>query len=168
MRGGLSVRQATPADVGTVVELWNEAKEWLASNGLDQWQYPVKMHNINKAIEAGACWLVESPSGEAVATVTLDANADPSLWTPEDEPNQALYVHRLVVRRSAAGRSLGVEILDWAGLQARAAGRRFLRLDAWTNNVDLHDYYRSLGFRLLRVVDHPSHSGALFERQVPS
>jgi GNAT superfamily N-acetyltransferase len=166
MRAGLSVRQATPADIPTVVELWNEAKDWLASKGLDQWQYPIKMHNVHRAVEAKACWLVEPPSGPAIATVTLDHTADPSLWRPDEHPEQGLYVHRMVVRRSEARHNLGAEILEWADDQVRRAGRTFLRLDAWTNNVRLHDYYRRLGFRLVRIVEHPSGSGALFERRV--
>jgi hypothetical protein len=68
------------------------------------------------------------------------------------------------VRRSEAHRNLGADILDWASDQVRLAGRKFLRLDAWTNNVALHDYYMRLGFRLVRIVDSPSGSGALFER----
>jgi GNAT superfamily N-acetyltransferase len=165
MRPGLSIRRATPADIPTVVDLWNEAKHWLASKGLDQWQYPIKMHNVRRAIDAGTCWLVEPDSGgPAIATVTLDPRADLSLWRPEEQPDQALYVHRLVVRRSEAHRNLGADILDWASDQVRLAGRKFLRLDAWTNNVALHDYYRRLGFRLVRIVDSPSGSGALFER----
>ena len=165
MRAGLSIRRAAPADTPTVVDLWNEAKRWLASKGLDQWQYPIKMHNVYRAVEAGSCWLVEPTSGgPAIATVTLDADADLSLWWPEEQPDQALYVHRLVVRRSEAHRHLGADILDWASEQVRDAGRKFLRLDAWTNNIGLHDYYRRLGFRLVRIVDSPSGSGALFER----
>ena len=167
MRAGLSIRQATPADIPSVVDLWNEAQNWLASKGLDQWQYPIKMHNIYRAVEGGSCWLVEPASGgPAIATITLDATADPSLWRPEEQPDQALYVHRLVVRRSEAHRNLGADILDWASEQVRRAGRKFLRLDAWTNNVALHDYYRRLDFRLVRLVVVPSGSGALFERAV--
>jgi GNAT superfamily N-acetyltransferase len=165
MRAGLSIHQATPADIPTVVDLWNEAKAWLGAKGPDQWQYPVKMHNIYRAVEAGAYWLVEpTAGGPATATVTLDPHADPSLWRPEEQPDQALYVHRLVVRRSEAHHNLGADILDWANEQVRTAGRKFLRLDAWTNNVALHDYYRRLGFRGVRIVDHPTGSGALFER----
>jgi GNAT superfamily N-acetyltransferase len=166
MRAGLSIRQATPADTPTVVELWNEAKDWLAAQGLDQWQYPIKMHNVDRAIDARLCWLVEPRNGSAVATITLEFDADLSLWRPAEMPDEALYVHRLVVRRSKAHQNLGAEILDWADDQVRTAGRTFLRLDAWTNNVRLHEYYRCLGFRLVRIVDHPSGSGALFERPV--
>ena len=147
MRAGLSIRQATPADTSTVVELWNEAKDWLAAQGLDQWQYPIKMHNVDRAIDARECWLVEPPHGPAVATITLESDADRTLWRPDEMPDDALYVHRLVVRRSEAHHDLGAEILDWAHDQVRKADRKFLRLDAWTNNVRLHEYYQRLGFR---------------------
>jgi GNAT superfamily N-acetyltransferase len=124
------------------------------------------MHNIYRAVQSGTCWLLEPRSGgPAMVTVTLGTKADPSLWRAEDEPDQAFYVHRLVVRRSEAHHNLGADILDWASDQVRTSGRKFLRLDAWTNNVGLH-HYRHLGFRLIRIVEHPSGSGALFEREV--
>ena len=92
-------------------------------------------------------------------TVTLDDTADPSLWRPDEHPDQGLYVHRMVVRRSEAHHNLGAEILDWADDQVREpAGRSFV--STWTDNVRLHDYYRRLGFRLVRIVEHPSGSGA--------
>jgi GNAT superfamily N-acetyltransferase len=164
VKAGLSIRRATPADIPTVVDLWNEAKDWLASKGLDQWQYPIKMHNVRSAVERGVCWLVEPAHGPAIATVTLDTEADPALWTPDERADRAFYVHRLVVRRDEARNNLGADILDWASEQARSTGRTVLRLDAWTNNPGLHAYYRDRGFHLVRIVDHPSGSGALFER----
>ena len=63
----------------------------------DQWQYPVRVDNINAAIANKACWLFEEAGSPPIATVTLDEFADPALWRPSDVPKDALYLHRLVV-----------------------------------------------------------------------
>jgi len=148
-----------------VATLWNEAAKWLAEKGSDQWQYPVRMNAIRYKIEEGTCWLVISSTGGVVGTVTLDENADPQLWTPADLPNDALYVHRLVVSRQTAVPSLGAAVLDWCAGCSENQGKQWLRLDAWTSNVGLHDYYRRRGFEMVRIVHGEGIvSGALFQR----
>lgn len=160
----ISARRAARGDIPTVAELWLEAATWLRERGYDQWQYPIKMHNIEAAVESGHCWIFEI-GDDAIGTVTLDERADPSLWQPNDEPDSALYLHRLVVRRNTAAEHLGSAIIDWASLRAKAAGKAWLRLDAWSSNSDLHRYYLSLGFQWIRTVEGPDVvSGVLFQR----
>ena len=76
-----------------------------------------------------------------MATITLQRN-DELVWGPQ--PDDAGYVHRLAVRRGAAG--VGAELLAWAERETRAAGRDFLRLDCWSENAHLREYYESNGF----------------------
>ncbi|MEV7187659.1 GNAT family N-acetyltransferase [Kitasatospora sp. NPDC093102] len=162
----LEIRPARRDQLGEVETLLIEASEWLASRGSDQWQFPPRRDRVISAMERGECFLAYR-DGEPVATMTVDDQADPEFWEPEDRPEDALYVHRMAVARKAAGRDVGGELLDWAVDRAAAAGKRFLRLDAWKTNPGLHRYYLGQGFSLVRVVDLPHRpSGALFERAV--
>jgi GNAT superfamily N-acetyltransferase len=158
------IRRARPDEVDTVAAMWTEAGQWLAAIGSDQWQYPARTERITASIAAGECWLVERDD-EPAATITLDRYADPEFWTPADDPDNALYVHRMVVLRRFAGAGLGSALLDWAGARAERDGLRWLRLDAWRTNRRLRDYYERQGFALVRVVDLPHRrSGALYQR----
>ncbi|MFI8069815.1 GNAT family N-acetyltransferase [Streptomyces sp. NPDC086033] len=160
----LVIRAGRPAELGTVEVLLREASEWLASRGIDQWQYPPHRDRISAALEQGVCFLVFEDA-EPIATFQMDAFADPEFWTPADEPDSALYMHRMAVSRRAAGGGVGGTMLDWAGDRAAAQGKRWLRLDAWKDNEGLHRYYKAVGFTLLRIVDLPHRrSGALFQR----
>jgi GNAT superfamily N-acetyltransferase len=162
---GYLIRQADDADVSRVAELWTAAARDLAARGYDQWQYPVRVASIQKAVDAGTCWVIDDKRGLA-ATVTLDEDADPALWRPEDQPGDALYVHRLVVRTDLRGQDLGSAILDWAGDRAADLGKGWLRLDAWTTNPDLHRYYLNQNFHHIRTVHAAGIvSGALFQRE---
>jgi GNAT superfamily N-acetyltransferase len=100
--------------------------------------------------------------------MTVDEYADPEFWHPEDDPGSALYVHRMVVRRSEAGRDLGAVLLDCAEQLAADRRKKWVRLDARRTNTDLHAYYVAHGFTHVRTVclDHRP-SGALFQRPVP-
>lgn len=160
----IDIRPARSDEAGLVAEMWAEAGAWLAAIGSDQWQYPARRERIDASIAAGECWLAAA-GGRPVATVTVDRHADGDFWQPADQPDNALYVHRMVVRRQAAGAELGSALLDWAGGRAERAGWAWLRLDAWRTNQALRDYYARRGFVLVRVVDVPHRrSGALYQR----
>jgi GNAT superfamily N-acetyltransferase len=159
------VRQAlTEDDIVEVATMWNRSAAWLRSRGLDQWQYPVKWENIRSTVADGTCWLVYRADGKAIGTITVESAADP-YWLPSDNPDDALYVHRMVVDDGARGSELGAALLDWAACRARKAGKAWLRLDVWKSNPALHQYYIDRGFSLVRIDDNPSDpSGACFQR----
>jgi GNAT superfamily N-acetyltransferase len=144
--------------------LLSGASAWLASRGIDQWQYPPHTDRIVQALGQGEVFIAFLGDGPA-ATLQVDPSADSEFSTAEDRPETALYVHRMAVSRAAAGRGLGGAMLDWATDRAAAAGKQWLRLDAWKDNAGLHRYYESKGFTRVRVIDLPHRrSGALFQR----
>ncbi|MFH8612110.1 GNAT family N-acetyltransferase [Streptomyces sp. NPDC018029] len=159
----LRIRPARVDELDRVEGLWLEASRWLASRGIDQWQYPPRRWRMEGAVRAGDCHLAFR-EGQLVGTVTVERQADPEWWA-DDDPDAALYVHDLVVSREAAGQSVGARLLDWAGRLAAQREKPWLRLEAWKTNGLLHRYYLDRGFELLRIVDLPHrHSGALFQR----
>jgi ribosomal protein S18 acetylase RimI-like enzyme len=115
--------------------------------------------------EGGGTFGGDGPSTQAVpvATMTL-GEAAPAPWLPADDPGSALYLGRFAVDRRFAGLGVGSWLIREAAEEAGRRGKRFVRLDAWTTNSRLHDYYRRQGFRLVRIVG--GLSGALFERDV--
>lgn len=154
----------TEDDIVEVATMWIRSATWLRSRGLDQWQYPVKWENIRSTVADGTCWLVTTADRRAIGTITVESTADP-YWLPSDNPDDALYVHRMVVDDGARGSELGAALLDWAARGARKAGKSWLRLDVWKSNSALHQYYIDRGFSLVRIDDNPSDpSGAYFQR----
>jgi GNAT superfamily N-acetyltransferase len=161
----ITVRPARADELDTVAELWDEASRWLGERGIDQWQYPPHRATIAHGIAAGECWLVEE-DGRVVGTITVDECADEEFWRPEDEPEDALYLHRMVTIREVAGREIGSALLDWASRRAKSLGKRWVRLDAWRDNPQLHRYYADRAFEHVRTVDLPHRrSGGLFQRR---
>ncbi len=165
----IRIRPATTKDVTALVEMYQAAQRWLARKGSDQWARNTEAKtrtNIACSIERGECWIAEA-DGAIIGMITVDEYADPEFWSESDRPDDALYVHRMVVDRSVAGQGVGGKLLDWAGKLAAGRGRKWLRLDAWRTNEPLHAYYRQQGFTPVKVVN-LSHrgSGALFQRRV--
>ncbi|MEW1551311.1 GNAT family N-acetyltransferase [Streptomyces tsukubensis] len=161
--------RAELTDLPRLLRFRTDAAGWLKRLGTDQWSQPFPASNIAASIRAGEVFLFkEDQALDAVATVTLDRNIDPELqdlWTPDEQDERALYVHKLVVDRQYAGQDLGGRILDWAGDLAARQEDRWLRLDAWTTNTRLHHYYLGHGFRHVRTTRDPDEvSGWLAQR----
>ncbi|MFI0238011.1 GNAT family N-acetyltransferase [Streptomyces sp. NPDC016845] len=137
--GEITFRRATGVDTAEVLSVLDEAAEWLTARGVSQWPPRFDPGWVTGAITRGETWLVDL-AGEAVGTVTLDW-ADP-LW--DDLAGKAGYVHRLAVRRRAAG--VGVVALSWARDTAWQHGADALRLDCVRENERLRSYYEAYGF----------------------
>ena len=140
----LPVRLAEPGDVEGVLDLLGEAARWIrSSTGIVQWPERFPREFIADLVDEGVVYVARDDE-QLVATLWLQW-ADPMFWP--DGGDGAVYVHRLVVRRSHAGRGIGGQLLAWAGERAAEAGRFLVRLDCMTENAGLRGYYETLGFR---------------------
>ncbi|AHH15753.1 acetyltransferase (GNAT) family protein [Nocardia nova SH22a] len=171
----IRIRQARPADLGTICRLRLRRTVWLAARGSDQWTrqgrgLPIEQFArvVARAVADGETWIAEV-DGEPAGTVTVNDRADPGLWSP-GELADAVIVHYMIVDLRFAGCGVGTALLGHAAALARARSRNYVRLDAWTANTDLHEYYRANGFRLVRFAGPQASgpSGALFERRSDS
>lgn len=150
--------RAEESDLPRLLRFRTDAAAWLSTRkGTDQWSNPFPPDRILESIRRGEVYLARESEAdrEAAATITLDRDADPRLWTPQEQAEPALYVHKLTVDRRFAGTGLGARMLDWAGDQAARQGCRWLRLDAWTTNLELQAYYRKQGFTHVRTSPDP-------------
>ena len=166
----LDLCRASLHDLGAVSGLLREASLWLRTKYTDQWadDWPsedIRRERVRAAIQAGQTWIAWDATLPA-ATIT----ASPShhgVWREEDRRDPAVYVQRLVVSRRYAGLGLGAQLLDWAGLRAeRHYGARWIRVDGWTANTALHEYYQNEGFQFCgfgpTIADYPA--PALFQK----
>jgi GNAT superfamily N-acetyltransferase len=171
----LQIRQATTADMQAIIGLIDEASAWLGLKGTDQWAQPwpsrrARDHRVRRGLRSGRTWIV-SDQDCIVATVTGCQGANlPMLWDRTERAESAVYVSRLIVNRRAAGQGIGANLIDWVGARAwHEWGARWIRIDVWTTNQDLHKYYETQGFHFRRICDDANYpSGALFQKSTSS
>lgn len=164
------MRRATLRELPIVIRLIEEAAAWLRTKGTDQWAHPWptltdRNARLYEGLAQGKTWIAWNRNIPA-ATITAEETANPKLWKELEVEEPAVYVNRLVVGRGYAGRGLGAAMLDWAGRQAfQDYGARWIRIDVWTTNRALHEYYEREGFAWVRnCADLTYPSGALFQR----
>jgi GNAT superfamily N-acetyltransferase len=165
---------ATPSDLGAVLGLIEDARGWLKDQGKDQWANPwpdekLRDARVLKGLENKKTWILRHGDTPA-ATVTIANWHNPKVWVSGvcqcDLTERAVYLHRLITARKYAGRGLGKGLIDWAAERARARyGAKWVRIDVWGTNTDLHRFYQNLGFTPCGKCPDPSYpSGALFQK----
>jgi GNAT superfamily N-acetyltransferase len=146
----MHVERARTDDAAAVRALVEEAAEFLSARGIRQWApgaLPALV--IPRGIARGEVWVVRA-GAQLAGSLALE-DEDLETWGPSD--GSALYLHRLVVARAHAGTGLGRRLLAWARDEARARGRRSLRLDCVASNTFLRRYYSDAGFEARGEVD---------------
>ena len=175
MRHTYSVRPAEQADKSAVLDLIESAAKWMQEcKGTDQWarpwpDKPSRDARVEQGIKDGLTWIVEDSAGVVAATVTCREHGNDMLWTPAELAEPAAYVSRLIVSRDHAGQGLGAALIHWAGARAVNQWRaRWIRIDVWTTNTALHQYYKNQGFEHQRTLEFENYwdypSAALFQK----
>jgi predicted N-acetyltransferase YhbS len=170
------IRPAVPGDIPVILGLIGSAATWLQRfKDTDQWKRPWPTEDernarIARGVARGSTWVVEE-NGVLVATITYRDQGNPKLWTQAERSEPAVYVSRLIVSREQAGRGLGAAMIDWAGLRgAEEWHAQSVRVDVWTTNLALHDYYKGQKFEHLRTLEFEDPweypSAALFQKPI--
>lgn len=163
----MKIRRALADEVDLIARWRAERAAWLARKGTDQWgsaglRDQAFNDRVSASIEAGETWML-TKNDEPIATIAIDQWSDPGLWAP-DEMTDALFLHRLISPVTGAHGAAAPLVSHALGLAAQQQ-KRYLRLDAWTTNTALHQFWIRQGFEHLRTVASQP-SGALFERAV--
>lgn len=166
--------EATDTNLKTILGLVDGAREWLADKGTNQWSKPwpnkrKRNARIWRGLEVGATWIVWDEE-TAVATVTVARSPNAKVWRGAtcNVKEKAVYAHRLIIDRRFAGWGLGEQLIDWTGRRAQLEYEaEWIRIDVWTKNKGLHEYYKKRGFQPCGMAPDPKYpSGMLFQKPV--
>jgi GNAT superfamily N-acetyltransferase len=161
--GVITIAQARPGDVDALVAIEEDAAQWVRSRGFEPGVPPRPLRDIyTDRANRGEVYLARL-EGQPAAMLTLQW-ADSSTWG--DVPDDAAYVHGLMVRRAYAGKQVGLNLLRWAERTAAASGRTYLRLDCKADNPALRAYYERAGYVYRGEVRLQSYTGAKYEKCV--
>jgi L-amino acid N-acyltransferase YncA len=137
-------RQATPADVGTLLDLMRELYAYEGFH-FDEGKARAALGQVLGDESLGRVWLIEV-DGQTAGYLVLGAS-----FSLEFHGRDA-YVDELYVRPPFRSRGLGSRALEHVVAQCRALGINAVHLEVGHDNPGAHALYRRLGF-----VDHDRH-----------
>lgn len=152
------MRKATDADADTVLAILQDGVRAIAELGIEQWQhgYPNR-EAVDIDIAARQSWICEdAESGAPLGTLALsfgyeaDYNSPTERWLTPENPDAPAYavIHRTAVSRAAARRGVMSFLFAGAEREARAAGRKSVRVDTHPGNVRMRALCEKLGYTL--------------------
>lgn len=142
--GGDAIRRADLDEIATISGILTEAADWLRARGEPLWTPEELAPSAIAADVRAGLYVLASVRGHGVGVVRV-ADEDPLFW-PDATPSEALYIHRLAVRRAHSGGSISRSLVDWVGAHARALGRAYVRLDCEAHRRRLRALYERYGF----------------------
>ncbi len=159
-----SIRQADPSDLEVVSEVLLEAVKWMEETSTSLWTLEeVSRSAIERDLVAGEYYLMVN-SGEIVATFLMQVE-DAYYW-PDAQIREALYLHRIAVRRIYSGMGHTRRILKFAVERAQEAGLRYIRLDCDRGREGLNLLYSKLGFSFHSFIVLGEYHGARYQLDV--
>jgi len=138
----LTVNLATPAESNTVIEILGDAVRWLESRGLPTWSPDVLADVMPAAVRRGEVYIARL-GDQPVGTVSIQWS-DPIYWG--ERPNDAGYIHKLAITRTAAGQHVGAQLVDWSERFIVEQGRLYARLDCHAANPTINRFYQAAGY----------------------
>lgn len=138
------IRRASPAEAGIVSAILTEAAQWLTEKGEPLWKAgELSPEAIATDVTDGLFYLAWI-KGDAAGVFKMQ-DEDQLFW-PDVPQREAIYLHRIAVRRHYAGGKLVDAMIDFARHATAAADRPFLRLDCVASRNKLCDVYEKRGF----------------------
>ncbi len=140
------IKRATPQEAGEALAILREAAQWLVDIGRPLW--PVESFHLDAVRRAALAGELILGFAESYPVASMLLQARDELHWPNDPTGEALYLHKLAVRRSAAGQQWSTRLIAWARERAQRAGARFLRLDT-ADRYELLSLYQRQGFYVI-------------------
>lgn len=140
----MSVQRAAAYDAEAVVAILHEAARWLEDTGRGMWrEEEIAAESICREVEDGRFFLARVDD-QAAGCFRLDE--EDALFWPERPSGEALYLHRLAIRRLFAGQFAADFLLTAAKMVTCHRRRPFLRLDCELGREALYGLYARNGF----------------------
>ncbi|KAL3447697.1 hypothetical protein BJX65DRAFT_276570 [Aspergillus insuetus] len=147
------MRKAKSEDLDDVLSILHARVDWLRNRGTEQWTTSGSFcRRMTTFVTNGHTWvLIDKPQNETVATITVQTEADARYWTDTDKQTPALYISKMATAVHRRGERLGEVLIAWSRDLAAQMGLEVVRWDAWRTNVRLHDWYRAIGAKYVRM-----------------
>lgn len=140
----VEVKRAQAGDIPVIEAILRDVAEWLDRGGQHQWSVEdVSWKSLSRDYQIEEFYIVYR-MGEPVACMALQ-DYDPVYW-PGVDKGEALFLHKLAVKRTAAGQGLAAYLIAYAKQCCHERKISALCLDCWRDRAKLRELYEREGF----------------------
>ncbi|MCL2774003.1 MAG: GNAT family N-acetyltransferase [Oscillospiraceae bacterium] len=140
----ISIKHAEEKDIPIIEDIYLDVVNWLDSANKSLWsKQRVSWRGLSKEFSLEDFYIAyigDNPAG----SVALP-DYDPLIWA-DVKKGESLFVHKLAVKRFAAGQGISTALLEFAVEKCREKNIGTLRLDTDSRREKLMKMYEDFGF----------------------
>ena len=138
------IKQSGAEDIPVIENILLEVVNWLESINQPLWNpAQVKWERLSKQFSPDNFYIAYIDNIPAGCMALVDY--DPFFW-PDIEKGDSLFIHKLAVRRFAAGKGISTALFEYAADKCREKNIKTLRLDTDGNRKKVVKVYEDFGF----------------------
>ena len=169
----MKIQLSTFEDIPAIIAIINDAKEYLASQKIDQWQngYPNAEQVVND-IKNNESYVVVNDENEIIATAMFTTNPEPTYkiidgnWNI-DENEKYGVVHRMAIKKEFRKFGLATFMFHEFHQQLLEKNIKSLKIDTHEENFGMQGLIKKLGYTYCGIIYTNYHAKRLaFEKVI--
>jgi ribosomal protein S18 acetylase RimI-like enzyme len=155
----MKIRQSTLQDVPSIMTIINDAKAYLASQNIDQWQngYPNE-EQVKNDIEKEESYVVVNDENQVMATSMFTLRKEPTYrvvidgkWIVPEEETYGV-IHRLAIKKEYRKLGLATFLFDEFHQQLKNKNIKSLKIDTHEENLGMQSLIKKLGYQYCGII----------------
>nr|AOE10626.1 GNAT family acetyltransferase [uncultured bacterium] len=154
----MKIQLSTFEDIPAIIAIINDAKEYLASQKIDQWQngYP-NAEQVANDIKNNESYVVVNDENEVIATAMFTTNPEPTYkiidgnWNI-DENEKYGVVHRMAIKKEFRKFGLATFMFHEFHMQLLEKNIKSLKIDTHEKNLGMQALIKKLGYTYCGII----------------
>ena len=154
----MKIRRSTSDDIPNIISIIDDAKEYLASQKIDQWQngYP-NSEQIEEDIKNGESYVVLNDENRAMATSMFTTNSEPTYKVIDgnwiiNETKKYGVIHRMAIKKEFRKLGLATILFDEFHQQLKSQNIQSLKIDTHEENIGMQSLIKKLGYQYCGII----------------
>jgi ribosomal protein S18 acetylase RimI-like enzyme len=154
----MKIRLSTTNDVIKIMQIIDDAKTYLASLNIDQWQngYP-NAEQVENDIKKEESYVVLNDNNQIMATSMFTTNKEPTYKIIDgnwiiDESKKYGVIHRMAIKKEFRKLGLATILFDEFHQQLQNKNIQSLKIDTHEDNLGMQALIKKLGYKYCGVI----------------
>jgi GNAT superfamily N-acetyltransferase len=154
----MKIRLSTLADIPSIMSIINDAKVYLASQNIDQWQngYP-NAEQIGNDINNSESYVVVNNENQIMATSMFTLKKEPTYkiiegnWLISEDEAYGV-IHRMAIKKEFRKFGLATFLFHEFHLQLEEKKIKSLKIDTHEENIGMQSLIKKLGYQYCGII----------------
>lgn len=154
----VKIERSTLKNIPAIMEIMTDAKMYLASLDIDQWQngYPNALQ-IEQDILKGESYILINDKNQIVATSMFTINPEPTYKSINgnwifDETEKYGVIHRMAVKKEFRKLGLAKILFEEFHRQLKNNDIKSLKIDTHENNIGMQTLIKKIGYEYCGII----------------